>query len=278
MSGADSSDERSDERLRTPVPDTPVPDAPGTTGADAVPAAMPGGLSGRLPERAMSGSSVVPGGRRARSGTAAPAATGHRVGDERDGGEERDERAEAAEADRASMARWCAGEAAAFDALYARHRGALYRYVLNGCGDEARAHELFQDIWLRVIDARLRYSPDAPFRAWLYRIARNRLIDHYRRQPDARHEPFDEETMGSVTEIAPPLSPEEVASLVERGDVLHAALQRLPPAQREAIVLQHVAGMRLAEIAEVVGENAETVKSRLRYALVKLRAQLRAGA
>lgn len=179
--------------------------------------------------------------------------------------------------DETLMRAWSGGAADAFDSLYARHRAALWRYVLNRTGDESRARELFQDIWLRVVHGRSGYTPDAPFRAWLYRIARNRVIDHYRRQPETPHETLDEHTTIATTEIAPPLQPDEIASLAERGDVLQRALARLPDEQREAIVLQHVAGMSLAEIAEVTGERTETVKSRLRYAKTKLRQLLRAS-
>lgn len=147
------------------------------------------------------------------------------------------------------MKAWRKGDPAAFDALYGEHRAALYRYLLNGCGDATQAQELFQDIWLRVIDARNQYVAEAPFRAWLYRIARNRLIDHYRRGSTASHDPLTEENMSTVTEIAKPLQPDEIVTLRERHEILLQALQRLPMAQREAIVLQHVTGMSLAEIA-----------------------------
>ena len=181
----------------------------------------------------------------------------------------------AAPTDEVLMRAWIGGDADAFDALYARHRGPLYRFVTNGVGDEALAQELFQDVWLRVVGARASWSPEAPFRAWLYRIARNRLIDGYRRRGHAAHESFDEESTSAVVEIAGPLRPDEIARLAERSDSLGEALLTLPPEQREAVLLKHVAGMSLAEIADVVGEGAETVKSRLRYGLVKLRRALR---
>ena len=189
-----------------------------------------------------------------------------------------EEDASAAVTDEALMHAWRDGDADAFDALYARHRAALWRYASNRTADESGARELFQDVWMRVVRARASYAPDAPFRAWLYRIAGNLAVDRFRRAPTHPHETFDERTMSTVTEIAPPLSPDEVHRLAERGDALRGALARLPDEQREAIVLQHVAGMSLAEIAEVTGEAAETVKSRLRYAKTKLRRLLRAPA
>ena len=76
------------------------------------------------------------------------------------------------------------GDAGAFDALYARHKGGLYRYLLRQCREPAAAEELFQDVWMNLIRARARYTVQAKFTTYLYRLAHNRLIDHYR-----KHEP-----------------------------------------------------------------------------------------
>src|SRR5678816_3448550 len=74
------------------------------------------------------------------------------------------------------------GDAGAFETLYARHRGALYRFVLRSIKDRAIAEELFQEAWIRVIEARERYAPRARFKTWLYTIAHNLLVDHWRRK------------------------------------------------------------------------------------------------
>ena len=73
------------------------------------------------------------------------------------------------------------GDADAFEVLYQRHKGPLYRFIMRQCGP-VHADELYQDIWLNVIKSRLRYKIKATFKTWLYQIARNRIIDHYRRQ------------------------------------------------------------------------------------------------
>ena len=75
-----------------------------------------------------------------------------------------------------------AGDPDAFDDLYRRHKGPLYRYMLRQCGDRAAAEELFQDVWLNVIRARATYTVMSRFVTYLYRFAHNRLIDHYRRR------------------------------------------------------------------------------------------------
>lgn len=169
--------------------------------------------------------------------------------------------------DETLMRRYAAGDAGAFDALYARHRGPLYRYMLRGCGDAEVAGELFQDVWARLIRGRARYRVKARFTTYLFRIAHNRLVDHYRsvRPTDAL-----------AAETAAPAAdqPEMRAAGNETAARLLAAIHSLPLDQREAILLKEERGLSLAEIAQVTNVGRETVKSRLRYALAKLREAL----
>lgn len=180
--------------------------------------------------------------------------------------------------DRDLMLAYARGDAPAFDKLYAIHSQALYRFVKNSCASEALAHELYQDIWMRVINARTSYSPKAPFRAWLYRIARNRLTDHYRQQSriDTHETAEDPDAMASQVSplVTTPLSPELVASLSQQNEILDKALLQLPAAQREAVLLRHIVGMSVKEVAEMMDQGVETVKSRLRYGTAKLRSLL----
>src|SRR5687767_11869284 len=74
------------------------------------------------------------------------------------------------------------GDAGAFDKLYARHRGPVFRFILRALKQRAQAEELFQEVWIRVIEARSRYAPQARFSTWLYTIAHNLLVDHWRRK------------------------------------------------------------------------------------------------
>lgn len=174
------------------------------------------------------------------------------------------------------MLDYASGDSAAFEQLYTRHKGALFQYILNSCDSEATAGELFQDIWLKVINSRCSYQPQSPFTAWLFSIARNRLIDHYRQQGRTPSlDSIDEKTTHNVVSLAAQsLSPEQIASLTERGNVLKETLSALPDVQREAILLRHVAGMTTFEIAKIVGVGTETVKSRIRYGVAKLRSML----
>lgn len=174
------------------------------------------------------------------------------------------------------MLAYAGGDAAAFEQLYSRHKSALYQFIFHSCNHEATARELYQDVWLRVIKARQNYQSQAPFNAWLYRIARHRLIDHYRQQQRAPLTESHDDNQPFTATLSPlPLQPDEIAHLSERADALQDALMTLPDDQREAVLLRHAAGMSVAEIAGLVDTGAETVKSRLRYAVKKLRSCLR---
>jgi RNA polymerase sigma-70 factor, ECF subfamily len=166
------------------------------------------------------------------------------------------------------------GDVAAFDELYRRHKGPLYRYLLRQCRDGPIAEELFQDIWTNVIRARRNYAVAARFTTYLYHLAHNRLIDHYRRRAPAALVSYDdEEASTSIEEIAGSAHerPEAAYEARQKAARLLELLQALPTAQREAFVLQHEAGMSVEDIAVVTGVTRETAKSRLRYAMAKLR-------
>lgn len=176
--------------------------------------------------------------------------------------------------DEALMLAYRDGNLGAFEALYRRHKGALFRYLLRQCRNAAVAEELFQDIWLNLVRARASYIVSSRFTTYLYRLAHNRLIDHYRRQAPAALVSYDESEdsmeVPAHRESEPHVSFEARAQLARVLEVLEG----LPAAQREAFVLQQEAGMSVEEIAEATGVTRETAKSRLRYAMNKLRAGL----
>ena len=164
------------------------------------------------------------------------------------------------------------GDAGAFDALYRRHRGALFRYVLRGIKERALAEELYQEIWMRVIEARSRYEPRARFTTWLYTIAHNRLVDHWRERGLSLVNLEDAPEVGDAS-----ADPARSAEARESLRSLAAALEALPPAQREAFLLHEEAGLGAAEIAAATGTHEEAAKSRLRYAIAKLKAAVDHG-
>jgi RNA polymerase sigma-70 factor (ECF subfamily) len=175
------------------------------------------------------------------------------------------------------MLAYGAGDAEAFDLLYMRHKGGVYRYLRRQTGNASLADEFFQDVWLRLIDARARYQPQARFTTWLYTIAHNRLMDHFRatrRTPVASHDDPDEDPLAGVPSDDPP--PEDVLARKQEAARLLAAIDALPAEQREAFLLQQEGDLSVEEIATATGVTRETAKSRLRYATAKLRQRLRA--
>lgn len=176
------------------------------------------------------------------------------------------------DADEILMLRYRDGDTDAFARLYDRHKGPLYRYLLRQCGQPAVAEELFQDVWLKLIAGRSGYAVQARFAAWLYRIAHNRLVDHYR--ASARGLPLSyADDCPEWTEIPAPkeVQPEVREDRRRQSERLLELLAELPEAQREAMLLKEEAGLSLEEIAQATGTGRETVKSRLRYALARLR-------
>lgn len=172
------------------------------------------------------------------------------------------------------------GDAAAFDTLYARHRGGVYRYLLRQCRDAATAEELFQDVWMNLIRARARYTVRAKFTTYLYHLAHNRLIDHFRRHDPRVAVSLEEEgveaaaVQNGAEDPAP--APEEALDDRRRAARLLELVAQLPAPQREAFLLQQEGGLTVEAIARATGVTRETAKSRLRYAMSKLREGMRA--
>jgi RNA polymerase sigma-70 factor (ECF subfamily) len=179
-----------------------------------------------------------------------------------------------ATSDEALMIRYRDGDASSFEILYERHRGPLYRYFLRQSGIVALAEELFQDVWLKVIQSRDRYEVRAKFTTYLYHLAHNRLIDHYRRQATGLPMSYDDDPDDSqIEQVANAGIYEPENELDRRRQVqrLLRLLDNLPEAQREVFLLREEGGLSLLEIAEITGVTVEAAKSRLRYAMAKLR-------
>lgn len=169
------------------------------------------------------------------------------------------------------MLRYCAGEMSAFEVLYRRHRGPLYRYFLRQNRDSELAAELFQEVWIRIIGARHSYRPAARFTTYMYKIAHHCLIDHLRRAGRRPEDPDVKLPEDADMPPDPAGGPESDVLRDEVARALRGALATLPAEQGEAFLLHEEGNLSVAEIAEITGVPAETVKSRLRYALRKLR-------
>ena len=188
--------------------------------------------------------------------------------------------------DDALMAAYAGGSAAAFEQLYARHQAGLYRFVrrLLGPALNAQTDEVFQDTWLRVVQARARWQPQgASFRTWLYTLAHHRVIDMLRRSGrevsldaqaddgDAPWEPDATAWQGWPAPASAAPHSEELAFWRRAGEQLLACLEQLPLPQRSAFLLHHDDGLALDEVAHALEVGFETAKTRLRYAMSKLR-------
>lgn len=174
------------------------------------------------------------------------------------------------EEDAALLRRYRQGDAEAFALLYGRHRLGLYRFLCGLCGDPALAEEVFQDTWLSLIRSHSVPREAVLFKTWLYQIARNRLIDNWRKhgRREGLQDAFDEQRHAPVAAEA---NPEQLLGLSRDRQRLRAALDELPAEQREVFLLRAHGDLQLHEIAALTRTPAETVKSRLRYALHKLR-------
>jgi RNA polymerase sigma factor (sigma-70 family) len=164
------------------------------------------------------------------------------------------------------------GDASAFDRLYARHKGPLFRFMLRSIKDRAVAEELYQEVWMRAIEARGRYEAQAKFTTWLYTIAHNRMVDHWRKR-GLKVVPLESEDSEGAYEPPASAAEDPLRKLESKGKLerFARALGALPQAQREAFLLREEGDLSVAEIARATGSNEEAAKSRLRYALQKLR-------
>jgi len=221
--------------------------------------------------------------------TPAPApGRGLAAGDGLDAADARD----AADAlDAVQMQAFAAGDAGVFGELYDRHERPLFRFLLRSLGEAAVAEELLQETWLAVVrnaHGPAPWTPRARFRTWLYGIARNKLIDHWRaRDEEVRYEDLpvggmhdESDAVGSgnawLERIAAAADgqPEQQAQARAWARSYAQAVQALPAAQREAFLLHAQGGLTIEAVAHLTGVGAETVKSRVRYAFGRLRAAL----
>ena len=176
--------------------------------------------------------------------------------------------------DEALMEQFCEGSAAAFDALYARHRVGLHGFFRKMTGSQAAADDLLQITFLHLVKARERYARGERFKPWLYAIARNAARDYLRL---AHHrESGGQEAEAPLAQAEAPEPPE--APDASEVAALKSALSELPPQYREAVVMHHLEGLSFSEIAAAVGSTTGAVKvrahrgyERLRAALAKLR-------
>jgi len=186
--------------------------------------------------------------------------------------------------DEALMLRYQAGDAGAFDELYARHRGGLFRFIGRQCRMREHAEELFQEVWMNLIQAREHYRVEAQFRTYLYTLAHNKLMDYFRRHGRVELTLFErtdadggDGTASAIDRLPASRVDEPMvrAASQQQSAAILRAIEGLPAPQREAFLLHEEGGLSIEEIAAATGCTFEAAKSRLRYAIAKLREGLR---
>jgi RNA polymerase sigma factor (sigma-70 family) len=158
------------------------------------------------------------------------------------------------------------GEEEMLGVLFERYHGPLFNFYARLMGDRAVSEDLVQEVFLRILRYRQTYQPGTPFRPWMYQIARNARVDHFRRTP--RHEPF-------APEMLPPVVPPDSAQQEQEGTLLHRALMQLSEDRREVLILARFQELKYTEIARLLGCELNTVKTRVHRALRDLRAAFR---
>ncbi len=176
-----------------------------------------------------------------------------------------------------------AGDARAFEVLVRRHRTPVFNFILRFTGHRARAEDVLQETWLKVVRSASEYEAKAKFTTWVYTIARNLCVDSARKESYRQTASLEASVTGAEGDESRPLgeslpdegvSPERGAYNARLRPLLERALAGLPEEQREVFVLREYSGIPFKEIAEVTGVSENTVKSRMRYALEGLRRRL----
>jgi RNA polymerase sigma-70 factor (ECF subfamily) len=181
--------------------------------------------------------------------------------------------------DEALMRRFQDGDQAAFAVLMRRHLGGVFHFVARHTGS-AQADDLAQEVFLRVVERASTYNHEARFSTWLYAVARNLCVDTLRKMAHRQHPSLDDPgptgtpLSERVGDERPDRSGERAAGSAEMGARIDVGLRALPEEQREVFLLREVANLPFAEIARMTGVPENTVKSRMRYALERLRESL----
>jgi RNA polymerase sigma-70 factor, ECF subfamily len=185
--------------------------------------------------------------------------------------------------DETLMVRYQRGDRDAFATLVHRHHRALYNFVLRQLRSSQAAEEITQDVFLRVVEKANEFKHEARFTTWVYTIARNLCIDQIRKAVHRRHPSLDQplgpgddaQVLGEVVaDRQPAASAERTAVSTQMMTILAQVVEGLPPEQREVFLLRELSNLSFKEIAKVTGVPENTVKSRMRYALDRLRAAL----
>lgn len=180
--------------------------------------------------------------------------------------------------DEALMLAYGKGQVSAFDSLYHRHKQVVFRFFVKQGLSIAIAEELCHDTWLKLINAREKYQQQALFRTYLFTIARNTLIDHYKKKSTQNEvnytddsdngEGNDHDNLATKVSTIPACEQQQKEQLYL---ALSLNIAALPSEQREVFLLKQESGFSIEQIAQITAQHQEKVKSSWRYALKRLR-------
>jgi RNA polymerase sigma-70 factor (ECF subfamily) len=170
------------------------------------------------------------------------------------------------------------GDERAFGRLLARHQERIFGYLVGMVRDRAIAADLFQDTFLRAIQAmqasRGGYEQQGRWLAWMMRIARNAALDHLRAQRKFADVSGGGDDDGPSFFDRLPDDADGADALLARANLLEEvsdAIDQLPPEQREVVLMRHQGELTFREIAEITDVSINTALGRMRYALINLR-------
>jgi RNA polymerase sigma-70 factor (ECF subfamily) len=174
------------------------------------------------------------------------------------------------------------GEPSSFREILRRHTAKVMNFIMRYVHDKAAAEDLTQDVFISVLNNIDRFRGESRFKTYLMTIARNTAIDYLRKLKYRRAVSIDEPASGNpdrrnLIGVIPSCSPEGESS-AQDGEIREAiehAVEKLPPEQKEVFLLRKIFECQFSEIAEMLHENENTIKSRMRYALLFLQTELR---
>ena len=146
--------------------------------------------------------------------------------------------------------------------LFERYHVPLFNFYLKLSGNRPVSEDLVQDVFFRILKYRHSYRPETPFKAWMYQIARNARLDYLRkRKPETSFEP----------EMSPAVVPTDTAQQTQETELLRSALMQISEDKREVLVLSRFQDLKYEEIAQMLGCEVNTVKTRVHRAMQELR-------
>jgi len=162
----------------------------------------------------------------------------------------------------------------AFEVLYQRHKGPLFRFITKSINHEQDAKEVFQELWFKIINNKQQYNPQQKFTTWAYTIARRLLIDQFRKTGRMAELAQTDDTSKKQAIEHDLKQPENEFETKQMAKELNHAITLLPHNQRQTFIMKHESGLSIKEIATITAQPLEQTKSQYRYAVKKIKLAL----